>query len=84
MRRKQGPKRAEELLKDSREFPLTLEPATEERIFAAARLKAEHSISYADAFAVALAGELKATVVTGDPEFKSLESKVNLLWLETK
>jgi predicted nucleic acid-binding protein len=48
---------------------------------AAARLKARHTISYADAFAVALAQELGAPVVTGDREFEHVESLVEVLWL---
>ena len=38
-------------------------------------------MSYADAFAIALAQELNATIVTGDPEFRSVEKIVDILWL---
>ncbi len=48
---------------------------------AAARIKAEHPLSYADAFAAALAQELGASLVMGDPEFKTVESTVNVMWL---
>ena len=44
----------------------------------AARLKAIYPISYADSFAAALAGIHKATLLTGDPEFKKLEKKENI------
>ena len=44
-------------------------------------MKANHRISYADAFAAALAQEYGATVVTGDPEFRSLGEKVSVEWL---
>lgn len=47
----------------------------------AARVKAGHRVSYADAFAVALAQQLDATVVTGDPEFQSVEDVVRVRWL---
>lgn len=67
-----------------RALPITFCPVTEDRIFAAARLKAEHSMSYADAFAAALAQELGATLVTGDPEFKSVESQLAVMWLQDK
>jgi ribonuclease VapC len=43
--------------------------------------KAAHRISYADAFAAALAKEKKAELVTGDPEFKLLEKELKISWL---
>jgi ribonuclease VapC len=52
-----------------------------DRILAAAQIKAQYPISYADAFAVALAQELNAAIVTGDSEFKQVESIVKLSWL---
>ena len=51
------------------------------RTFAAAHIKAHHKVSFADAFAVALAQEKSATVVTGDPEFKHVEALAPVLWL---
>ena len=50
-------------------------------VYEAAELKAQYPISYADAFAVSPAQELKATIVTGDPELKQDESLVTLHWL---
>ncbi len=44
----------------------------------AARFKAIYPISYADSFAAALAVNQKATLLTGDPEFKMLEEKEEL------
>jgi len=38
----------------------------------AAAIKAKHSLSYADAFAAALAISKKAVLLTGDKEFESL------------
>ena len=54
---------------------------TEDRVFAAAHIKANYSVSYADAFAIALAQELNAAIVTGDPEFQAVEKIVRILWL---
>jgi ribonuclease VapC len=65
-------------------IPITLIQASEERILAAADLKAQYPISYADAFAAALAKELDAKVVTGDPEFKTLEPAILVHWLPEK
>lgn len=84
MHRQQGSERAEAMLDDLRALPITFAPATEERIFAAARLKAEHAMSYADAFAAGLAMELGATLVTGDPEFRSVEARLAVMWLPDK
>jgi predicted nucleic acid-binding protein len=80
--RERGKKKAQQLLGDLRGFPITFYEVTEARIFAAAWLKAEYPLSYADAFAAALARELKAILVTGDPEFKRLKDTPTLLWLE--
>lgn len=47
---------------------------------AAASLKAAHPIAYADAFAAATANMLDVPVVTGDPEFRSLEGDTKVFW----
>jgi predicted nucleic acid-binding protein len=47
---------------------LTLDPATPERVLAAARVKARHPLAYGDAFAVATAAAHQAILLTGDPE----------------
>ncbi|NTU62647.1 MAG: type II toxin-antitoxin system VapC family toxin [Chloroflexi bacterium] len=82
--RERGKDQAEAALADLHTLPLTLHPVTEERIMAAARLKASFPIAYADAFAAALAQELGALLVTGDPEFESLESQIGIMWLPGK
>jgi predicted nucleic acid-binding protein len=47
----------------------------------AARFKSKNKMSYADAFAAALAKIKKADLVTGDNEFKSVESDVKISWV---
>jgi predicted nucleic acid-binding protein len=47
----------------------------------AAKLKAQHAISYADAFAAATAVRRGAVLVTGDPEFRALEGTVTIKWI---
>jgi len=79
--RKLGNDRAKEILDDIMLLPIQLAEVTISRVLAAAQIKTQYPISYADAFAVALAQELKATIVTGDPEFKQVEFIVTLLWL---
>lgn len=80
--RQRGQKLAKSLLNDLRALPITLYEVTEERILASAWLKAKYPMSYADAFAASLAQELKATLVTGDAEFKQMGETISLLWLE--
>ena len=80
--REQGLAKAQSILDDLRSLPIRFYDATENRILAAARLKAEYPISYADAFAASLAQELGASLVTGDPEFKTIKEKLSLFWLD--
>lgn len=48
---------------------------------AAAHLKIRGRLSYADCYAAALAQTRDAAVVTGDPEFHSVENLVAIEWL---
>lgn len=79
--RKLGPDTSQETLHDVMTLPVQIAEATLERVLSAAHIKARFPVSYADAFAVALAQETGATVVTGDLEFKRVESLVKVLWL---
>jgi predicted nucleic acid-binding protein len=56
-------------------------PVERELALAAAHIKAGHPLAYADAFAAALALIEKATLVTGDPEFKLLENRLSIQWI---
>jgi len=47
----------------------------------AARFKATRKMSFADCFAAALARIRRGKVVTGDREFKAVESEVSILWI---
>lgn len=47
----------------------------------AAIYKSRGGISYGDAYAAALAKERKADLVTGDSEFRKLESEIKIHWL---
>ena len=47
----------------------------------AARFKAKGKLSFADCFAAALAKENRADLVTGDAEFKQVESEIKVHWL---
>lgn len=53
--------------------------ATPTRTLAAARIKATHRLSYADAFAVATAAELAMPLWTGDPEILVAEVGIEVI-----
>lgn len=63
------------------QLPIMVVSADRTLTFAAAHIKANYALSYADAFAVALAKSLNATILTGDPEFKKIEQEAAIEWL---
>ncbi len=67
VRRDQGGDEAHEVVRDLR-LRLDLDLPSEHRILAAAAIKADRPMAYADAFAAATAAAHDATLVTGDPE----------------
>jgi len=69
------------MLDDIKELPVRVEEASPARILAAAEIKADFPLSYADAFAVALGVELGMPVVTGDREFIAAQSLVRIIQL---
>ena len=73
---------ADAVAADLSRLPLELVDADLTLTRQAARFKATHKMSYADAFAAALAKERKAELVTGDPEFKALEKEIKIHWLK--
>ena len=76
--RRRGVNAAENVVAKTKQLPIRILPVDEERVLAAAAYKMKYSISYADAFAAAAAVELKATLVTGDPELLALAGEVQL------
>ena len=79
--REGGLKAATEVIRVVEQLPLQVIPVDRELTFAAAHVKACHPISFADAFVVALAQKLDATVVTGDPDFRKVEGRISVEWL---
>ena len=78
VRQKQSLAKAESALALLQQLPLTVLSATDKRVMAAARLKAQYRISYADAFAAGAAIEFDATLWTGDPELLELTALLKL------
>lgn len=72
---------AKRFLENFLRLPITIILPDSELIWKASEIKAEYSISYADCFAAATALKYKATILTGDPEFKKLEAIVSVEWL---
>jgi predicted nucleic acid-binding protein len=62
-------------------LPITKIGNTLTEVIEAAKIKAQYPISYADCFAVATAVREKATIITGDPDFKQVEKIVTIDWL---
>ncbi len=79
--RRGGVVKAQDALALIRQLPIEIVHVDEQVIFAAAHVKANHAISYADCFAVATAVQENAAIVTGDPEFQSVEGIVKVEWL---
>jgi len=69
---------AQETLRLIDQLPIAVLPASREAILAAAHIKAGHALAHADACAVAAAQELDAVILTGDPEFDSVEQIVKV------
>jgi uncharacterized protein len=79
---REGGKERAELYKNTfARYPITIVEANKELTLQAAEYKAFYKISYADAFAAALAKMKKAQLVTGDKEFKSVENEIKIVWL---
>ena len=62
-------------------LPIEIIPVDQELAEMAGEIKAHKKMSLADCFAAALALERKIDLYTGDPEFKSVERELNIVWL---
>lgn len=81
--RKLGADQAEVFLTRLPSLPLRLQLPDAADVLSAAKLKAKHRISYADAFAAALALRDSAALVTGDPELRTLSETIAVEWIGT-
>lgn len=65
-------------------IPLSVMEITRKRVLESSRLKARFPIAIADAFAIQLALEMRAPLVTGDPEIEAPEKSepsLQVVWL---
>lgn len=79
-----GQSAATSISDDISQMPITLVPVETDNLELArqaAVFKATKKLSYADCFAAALAKLRRAELVTGDPEFKAVESDIKIAWL---
>ncbi len=70
--RKDSAVKATQVWEAMKKFPLHFITADMDLTLAAAKIKANYKLSYADAFAAALTIQKKATLITGDDEFQNL------------
>jgi predicted nucleic acid-binding protein len=82
MERKHGNAGYETARQFERTTPLEAVPVGRELAESDARLKNEHGLGLADAFAAALAKEKKAELITADTDFKPLEKEIKINWLK--
>lgn len=79
--RRRSARDADEAVRHIRSIGIDFIDADWEQTSTAAAYKARGGISYADCFAAALAKHNKATLVTGDREFRQLEKEIEIVWL---
>jgi predicted nucleic acid-binding protein len=77
-----GKAAADDVAADLSRMPIELVEADLHLTKQAAIYKAGNKMSYADAFAAALAKIKGADLVTGDAEFKPLEKEIKINWLK--
>lgn len=82
--RRYGLAKAQDALALIQRMPIEVLPADDQTVLAAAHIKANHPISYADAFVVVAAQKLNGILMTGDPEFQDITELVQIEWLKRK
>ena len=76
--RKKGLNAANETLEDIKKLSIRLHEPSKSDILSAAKIKSEHKLSYADAFAISLAQKINGVIVTGDPVIILLKNFVKM------
>jgi predicted nucleic acid-binding protein len=82
--RKHGLSKAQDTLALIQEMPIEVLQADNQTVLAAAHIKANHPISYADAFVVVAAQNLDGIIMTGDPEFQDITELAQIEWLKSR
>jgi len=79
--REEGVAEAEKVILQLDKFPIQIVEVNRNFAYEAAKLKGKYRIAYADCFAVALSAKLNASLVTGDPDFKKLQERISIQWI---
>ena len=82
--RNNGLTKTHEALALIQSLPIEILPADNQTVLAAAHIKANHPISYADAFVVVAAQKMNGTIMTGDPEFEEVTNLAKIEWLKKR
>ena len=82
--RSKGLTSAHEALALIQSLPIEILPADNQTVIAAAHIKANHLISYADAFVVVAAQKINGIIITGDPEFEEVTELAQIEWLKKR
>ena len=80
--RDQGAGGAQEVVSRLAEYPIEVVDADQNMTQEAAILKGKYKVAYADCFAVALARQKNAEILTGDPEFKKFKENLKINWIK--
>ncbi|HEV2102260.1 MAG TPA: type II toxin-antitoxin system VapC family toxin [Candidatus Acidoferrum sp.] len=81
MRKTRGEEEANALARSVQQLPVNIVPVDRDRAARAGELKAVYGLGYADCFAASLALELRATLITADPDFRKVGSKLKVEFL---
>ena len=65
-------------------LPIEILPADNQTVLAAAHIKANYAVSYADAFVVVAAQKINGIIMTGDPEFGEVTQLAQIVWLKKR
>lgn len=79
--RERGLAKAQEVLAMVEQLPIEILPVDRQTVLAAAHIKANYPVAYADAFTIVAAQEHNGTLITGDPEFESVKDIVQIEWI---
>ncbi|HET6929602.1 MAG TPA: type II toxin-antitoxin system VapC family toxin [Candidatus Acidoferrum sp.] len=81
MRKARGEAEANALARSVERLPLNIVPVDRDSAARAGELKAVYGLGYADCFAASLALDLRATLVTADPDFQRVGNKLKVEFL---
>lgn len=82
--RERGMAKAQEVLAMVEQLPIEVLPVDRQTVLAAAHVKANHPVAYADAFAIEAAQKLEGSLITGDPEFETVQELIQIEWIDDR